>query len=90
MYVANYHSNEHGNKLVVVAKEGRRWIHLIAMIKGRVRVLKVPSENAKYLTPAMRGNKPYALSRAVKGFRHYADRRGVTMTPGAKRLLTGV
>lgn len=87
--LVRYHTQRDDESCIRVAlvKTGRKWLQVVALTggKGGVRVWKVRKTDARFMTPLMRGNKPYPMGRALKTFRSMARSHGITK--GANRIL---
>ena len=72
----------------VLVKEGTKWLQVVAIDAtpdGGIKVWKVPKSDFKYMTPLLRNDKPYPMSRALKAFRSLAATHGISN--GAKKIL---
>lgn len=68
-------------KRVALVKEMRKYLYVVVLStsgQSPMRVCKVAKEERRYMTPLMRGTKPYPMRRALKGFRRLAKSHGAT------------
>lgn len=63
---------------LLVFKEGRTFLHALALHNPPVRVVKLPRHERRQLRPLLYKNKPYPLARAVRRFREAGRSLGIT------------
>ena len=68
-------SNAH---TLLVFKEGRTYLHAIALHQPPVRVVKLPRLERRHLRPLEYRGRPYPLARALRLFRRAGRELGIT------------
>ena len=74
-----------GVRSAIIVNEGRKFISLIPIESGKVRIRKILLSEGRHLTPIKYKGKPYPLSRAIRIFKRHAKSFGIT--DSAKRAL---
>lgn len=69
---------DHNAHALLVFKEGRTWLHAIALHSLPVRLVKVPKLERRHLRPLEYRGGPYPLARALRLFRRAGRDFGIT------------
>ncbi len=76
-YAARWHSPR-GYRSLLVVKRGRSRIHVVILIRRRVRLVKLPITEEGFMWQAVHQGKPYPLARALHQFHNMAEQHGAT------------
>jgi hypothetical protein len=79
---------DHNAHALLVFKEGRAWLHAIALHQPPVRVIKLPLLERRHLRPLEYHGRPYPLPRALRLFRRAGRELGIT--EGAAAALRSI
>lgn len=79
---------DHNAHALLVFKEGRAYLHAIALHQPPVRVVKLPLLERRHLRPLEYRGRPYPLARAVRHFRRAGRVPGIT--DGAAAVLRSI
>lgn len=74
---------DHEAHALLVVKEGRTWLHAIALHQPPVRLVKLSKLERRYLRPLQYRGRPYPLARALRHFRRAARDFGITESAAA-------
>jgi len=74
---------DHNGHVLLVVKEGRTFLHAVALFNPPVRLVKLPREARRHLKPAEYHGRPYPLARAVRRFREAGRSLGITKSAAA-------
>lgn len=69
---------DHNAHALLVFKEGRTYLHAIALHQPPVRLVKMPILERRHLRPLEYHGRPYPLARAVRLFRRAGRELGIT------------
>lgn len=69
---------DHNAHALIVFKEGRTYLHAIALHQPPVRLVKVPLLERRHLQPLEYRGRPYPIARAVRLFRRAGRELGIT------------
>jgi hypothetical protein len=68
---------------LIVVKEGRTFLHAVALFNPPVRIVKMRREELRQLRPLLYHGKSYPLARAVRRFREAGRALGITKSAAA-------
>ena len=74
---------DHNAHALLVFKEGRAWLHAIALHSPPVRVVKLQRLERRHLRPLEYHGRPYPLARALRLFRRAGRDFGITEAAAA-------
>ncbi len=63
---------------LIVVREGRTFLHAVALHWPPVRIVKLPRTERRYLRPLLYKGKPYPIARAVRRFKKAGRALGIT------------
>ncbi len=73
---------------LLLFKEGRAWLHALALHRPPVRVVRLPRHVRSRLVPLEYRGRPYPLARALRLFRRAGRDLGITR--GAAEVLRSI
>lgn len=79
---------DHNAHALLVFKEGRTFLHAIALHQPPVRLVKLPRLERRHLRPLEYRGRPYPLTRALRIFRRAGRELGIT--DGAAAVLRSI
>ena len=77
---------DHGEKVVLVGKKGRKLMPILMMESSGLIVKKVPLTDERYMRDVAQSGKPRSIKSAIRRFRAFGKRTG--MSKAAKSFLT--
>lgn len=76
-YAARWHSSR-GYRSLLVVKRCRSRVHVVILIRRRVRLVKLPLTEEGFMWQEVHQGKPYPLARALHHFNSMAEHHGAT------------